>query len=79
MDVKLSGEDGRKLCLDIKSTEHLKNIPVVLMSGSPHNLQDYKEFAADDILEKPFTIQTFLQKVDPLISKRRTTLSKRTL
>jgi DNA-binding response OmpR family regulator len=62
MDVMLKDEDGRLLCKDIKSTN--PGIKIILLSASPGKLKDYKKFMADDKLEKPFDIDTFLDKIN---------------
>lgn len=54
LDVKLNGDDGRELCRMIKQSEPGKDIPIILISGSPELLRDYEECKAVAIIEKPF-------------------------
>lgn len=63
LDIILNGHDGRQLCLDIKFTARYKNIPVILMSASAALLKYYKDFKADDFIEKPFDIYGALEKI----------------
>ncbi len=63
IDVRLGGEDGREFCKEIKLTHKYAGIKIILMSGSPVLLQDHKEFLADDILEKPFDIQSISRQL----------------
>ena len=63
LDIILNGHDGRQLCLDIKFTPRYKNIPVILMSASPPLLKYYKDFKANDFIEKPFDIYEVLEKI----------------
>ena len=71
LDVRLSGEDGRELCKEIKEN-HPQNIPVILTSASPELLQDYEACKADAVIEKPFNIQTLLKKVTEVLNKYQT-------
>jgi DNA-binding response OmpR family regulator len=63
LDVVLNDDDGRTICKSLKEINEYKNIPIILMSGSPENLIDHRDFFADDVLEKPFRIETVLSKI----------------
>lgn len=63
MDVKLNGEDGRELCKELKETQRFNHIRSILMSANPSFLTDYSTFLADDILHKPFKIETLLETI----------------
>jgi DNA-binding response OmpR family regulator len=63
MDVKLSGESGREICKELKATV-AKDIPVILISANPELLLEPEECMADDILEKPFSLQLLFEKID---------------
>lgn len=69
LDVRLSGEDGRKICRDLKANSSFKNIPVILLSGSPELLESFAEYNADDIIEKPFDMQVLLNKINKALLK----------
>ncbi len=69
LDVMLSGSDGRELCKELKSRKGLKNTPIILMSASAGKLKNYKDFGADDILEKPFDLKMVVSKVKKLLPK----------
>ncbi len=64
LDVRLHGEDGREICKYIKSKTPYKHIPIILLSASPELLKDYRECKACDVIEKPFDIQTVLEKIN---------------
>jgi DNA-binding response OmpR family regulator len=65
LDVKLNGADGREICSYIKS--HKENsVKILLISASPELLKNYQSFGADDVLKKPFDLNTILQKLDKL-------------
>jgi len=67
MDVMLHGEDGRDICKEIKSNH--KHLPIILLSGNPQVLSNFSEYHADDVIEKPFTIGTVINKVKEIIAQ----------
>ena len=69
LDVVLDNSDGRAICKELKSNEAFRNIPVILMSADPEQLQQHQEIFADDIMEKPFSTETILMKVKALLRK----------
>ena len=69
MDVMLNGEDGRNICKDLKEDALTKDLCILLISGSPLNLVDYKSYHADGCLEKPFDQKTLCDKIEGLVTK----------
>ncbi|MBK7883003.1 MAG: response regulator transcription factor [Chitinophagaceae bacterium] len=69
IDITSDGKDGREVCKHLKAKSGLKRIPIVLMSTNPNQLSNYKDYWADDILEKPFNIQKMVAKAKSLIQK----------
>jgi CheY-like chemotaxis protein len=69
IDTFLKEDDGREICKGLKQNNQFKNIPIILMSGHPVVLQDYKDFYADDILDKPFSIDQLLAKLKSILGK----------
>ena len=67
LDKQLSGVDGLALCKHLKSQEHTRNIPVMMISASPNIKYLSIEAGADDFLEKPFELQSLLHKVRALL------------
>ncbi len=67
LDIRLSGDDGRKICRDLKANSTYKNIPVILMSADADLLETFAEFSADDIIGKPFDRAVVLQKIRALL------------
>ena len=63
LDVRLSGDDGRKICRDLKGNSSYKNIPVILLSASRDLLESFADYNADDIIEKPFEMSAVLEKI----------------
>ena len=64
-DVKLPGINGVELTKQVKSSESLSTMPVLLMSayGEPHG------HSGDDFLAKPFDIEGLVEIVAPYIDK----------
>jgi len=59
LDINLSGYDGREICKYLKETMNVK-IPVVLFSANISYKSSYKEYGADEFLEKPFEVKKLL-------------------
>jgi DNA-binding response OmpR family regulator len=66
IDAYFREHDGREICKELKQNKQFKNTHIILMSGNPKVLQDYKDYYADDILEKPFSIEYLLSKIESL-------------
>lgn len=64
LDVFLSGKDGREIVRYLKSQQETKHIPVIMFSAHPSAKYTALEAGADDFLEKPFTIDAILAKID---------------
>lgn len=71
MDVKLRTENGRNLCSHLKQSSGTSAIPVILISANPELLNDYQQCSADDVLEKPFDMNTLCEKIEKLIHSKR--------
>lgn len=63
MDMWLSGEDGRDICRHIRSDEHLRDIPVVIMSASRGLEQSALDAGADAFIAKPFDMEDMIDRV----------------
>jgi DNA-binding response OmpR family regulator len=64
LDLNLGEIDGQEICQYIKSKAALKHIPVILMSASTR-LEVVKErCGAEDMISKPFDIQTVFNKLE---------------
>lgn len=70
LDVNLKGDDGRDICMEIKSNPVTKDIPVIICSGRHDLLNNYETFLADDFLKKPFEISTVVKKIDKILNKQ---------
>ena len=69
LDVRLSGEDGRKMCRDLKANSSYKHIPIILLSGSHELLESFADYNADAIIEKPFDMNDIIEKVTNVLKQ----------
>src|SRR5687768_16065356 len=60
IDKQLSGVDGLDICRHLKSQDLTRNIPIVVISASPHVHSQALEAGADEFLEKPFSNKNLL-------------------
>jgi DNA-binding response OmpR family regulator len=68
LDRQLSGADGIDICRTLKQRAKTKNIPIIMLSASPHVEQLALQAGADDFVEKPFKLKELLQMVERLIA-----------
>jgi CheY-like chemotaxis protein len=70
-DVFMPSPNGYEVCEYVKTNEHLKHIPVMLLVGSfePFDEAEARRVGADDILTKPFqSIRRLIDRVGALVS-----------
>jgi DNA-binding response OmpR family regulator len=65
LDVELPGTSGFKIYQELREIPHLKDTPVVFVSGRPtiENMQRALELGAADFIEKPFDARDFLSRI----------------
>ena len=65
LDLNLPRKDGRSLLADIKSSEKLKKIPVIVMSTSanPTDISDCYKAGANCYVTKPVELEKFFQLI----------------
>jgi DNA-binding response OmpR family regulator len=65
IDAVLPGINGKEICQLMKLNNTTRNLPVIICSGDDAAHESLnKKGAPDDILQKPFDINIFLQKVE---------------
>ena len=70
-DIHMPSPGGYEVCEYVKTNEHLKHIPVMLLVGSfePFDEVEARRVGADDILTKPFSsIRRLIDRVGALVS-----------
>jgi DNA-binding response OmpR family regulator len=63
LDINVKGEDGRKLCFQLKKADQFPPLKVIIMSGYDYNLGRAKLFGADDLLPKPLNSDFLLHRI----------------
>lgn len=61
LDKQLSGADGLDICRYLKHRESTKQLPVIMLSASPHIESLAMQAGADGFLEKPFRYQDLME------------------
>jgi two-component system, OmpR family, response regulator BaeR len=68
LDIYLQGEDGREVCKKLRSLSETKYLCIILFSASDKEVRRYKEYGADDYLEKPFGLNEVVQKIESTLN-----------
>jgi CheY-like chemotaxis protein len=70
IDVVMPGMSGFELCSSLKKDEHLKHIPVILISGlvNPSVIAQAIEVGALSVVSKPFTPDELFPKIDAALN-----------
>ena len=61
LDKQLSGVDGMEICRFLKGQDSTRDIPVIIVSASPHLDEQAKAAGADGFIEKPFKMKFLLE------------------
>ena len=67
LDILLFGIDGRHISKQLKSNEQTRNIPIILITANPDIAKNIGTSGADDFLEKPFTKDELISKIEKLV------------
>jgi DNA-binding response OmpR family regulator len=63
LDVKLGDQDGRDICLKLKSDGETNFIKVILYSAFPETSVEYAKYGADDFVMKPYELNHLVEKI----------------
>ena len=63
MDIMMPGKDGYSACHEIKADSSTRSIPVVMVTGIGHKLNEKlsAEMGADGYMTKPFSVEGLLE------------------
>lgn len=64
LDILLSGSDGRKICLALKTDARTKDIPIIMISAHPGARASTQESGAESFIAKPFSVTQLLEEVE---------------
>jgi len=68
LDIWMSGYDGRDICKQLKNDPQYSGIPILMISASRDIRQSAMDAGANDFMEKPFEMDSLLNKVDHLLN-----------
>lgn len=63
LDVDLPETNGAEICRQLKSNASTCDIPVIMVSANPYVDELSKQAGARDYVQKPFALQTLMEKV----------------
>lgn len=69
MDKLLSGIDGTEICSEIRNTEGIADVPILMMSGFDGARAVCIDAGANSFIEKPFEVDGFLRSIEDTINK----------
>ncbi len=64
LDININGEDGRKLCFQLKNSSAYTGIRVIIMSGYDVSTSRALLFGADELLAKPLQSEFLLSRME---------------
>jgi len=67
LDIWMSGYDGRDICRQLKNNPEFSKIPILMISASRDIRQSAIDAGANDFMEKPFEMDSLLNKVEVLL------------
>jgi DNA-binding response OmpR family regulator len=70
LDINVNGEDGRKLCWELKNSPQLQPVKVMMMSGFDFSQGRAILFGADELLPKPFNTEYLLLRIEELLKQK---------
>ncbi|GGI28723.1 response regulator [Pedobacter mendelii] len=68
LDIWMSGHDSRDICKQLKNDPIFKEIPILMISASRDIKQSALDAGANDFMEKPFEMDSLLNKVTHLLN-----------
>ena len=67
LDIWMSGYDGRDICRQLKNNPEFSKIPILMISAIRDIRQSALDAGANDFMEKPFEMDSLLNKVEVLL------------
>ena len=66
MDINISGMTGHEICQIVRQDKFFRDLPIIAISGDN---QSNKELDVTEIMTKPLDMESFLQKVENILSE----------
>ncbi|MDQ2863699.1 MAG: response regulator [Bacteroidota bacterium] len=67
LDVILNGVDAKEICKTIRNCADIRKVRLLLTSAFPAKFAEYKQYLADDFIEKPFDLYKLEQKIKSML------------
>lgn len=68
LDVMLPDGNGLELCREIRTTQQIKDIPIIVMSAHAQPDFIFQQCTANDFISKPFDLNDIISKVQKQIT-----------
>lgn len=68
LDLNLPGMDGIEISKRLRADPRTRTIPIVLMSASEHLRERGRQAPVDELIAKPFELDTLLECIDQYTS-----------
>ena len=69
MDKLLNGVDGTHICAEIRNTEDVSDVPILMMSGYDGARSVCINAGADNFIAKPFEVKPLIEIIEVTINK----------
>ena len=71
LDLMLPDGSGLDLCREIKSTQNLSNIPIVILTAKDDEVDKVVgfELGADDYVTKPFSVRELILRIKAILKR----------
>jgi DNA-binding response OmpR family regulator len=69
MDKLLCGVDGTRICAEIRDTDAIATIPILMMSGLDGGREICIAAGANNFIAKPFEVANFLKSIEATIHR----------
>ena len=71
LDIMMPKMNGWEVIKRLKENNKWKNIPIIIITSSSANIVEKAgKFYADDLIEKPFTINDLKKRIDNILYKK---------
>lgn len=70
LDVFIENVDGREICKKLRSLPYTATVPIIIFSANPYAIANYKSFGANDYIEKPFSFDDVIFKVENIFNNQ---------
>ena len=70
LDRNMPGMGGDEVLREIRSRQHLRDVPVLILSGEPMHSDELSSLGADGSIQKPFDITLLIDEIRARVGDR---------